>query len=92
VEPNLRYTEHAISRMQQRGATHAEVLRTIPHGERTLAREGRLAFQKSFPFAACWKGRHYETKQVRVAGPGIFEPLRVLVSGRISDPKEGDLP
>ncbi len=52
--------------MQERGATEAEVIATVEHGERLPAKYGRCGFRRNFPFGANWRGRRYETKQVEV--------------------------
>jgi hypothetical protein len=50
--------------MADRGASADEVAEAIRLGEHVPAKMGRTAVRKNFPFAAEWKGRFYESKQV----------------------------
>jgi hypothetical protein len=49
-----------------RGASRAEVEKTIHEGEKSPARKGRIAFAKNFPYEAKWKRKFYSTKQIKV--------------------------
>ena len=60
----IRLHPHARARLQERGATEAEVLATVQEGERFPARWGRVGFRRNFAYNELWRGRHYETKQV----------------------------
>ena len=51
-------------RMEERGASEAEVEATVQTGERIPARFGRTGFRRNFPFDGEWRGRSYATKQV----------------------------
>jgi len=65
VRRSIRFSEHALTRIEQRGATQEEVVAAIEHGQLAVSREGRVAFQRNFPYHAWWKGKFYETKQVK---------------------------
>jgi hypothetical protein len=60
----ISFSEHALSRLPQRGVTRREVEITINTGERLSAKRGRIAFRKNFSFASKWKNRYHEIKQV----------------------------
>ena len=62
----IEFSEHALGRLPERGVTRDEVETTINAGERLSAKSHRLAFRKNFPFAAKWKNRYYEIKQILV--------------------------
>ena len=55
---------HARLRLAERGATEAEVIETVRHGDRFAAKFGRTGFRRSFPFGGTWRGRRYATKHV----------------------------
>ncbi|MCX5683545.1 MAG: hypothetical protein NT049_07665 [Planctomycetota bacterium] len=50
--------------MAERGATEAEVVATVEHGERFPAKFGRTGFRRNFAFDGKWRGRAFATKQV----------------------------
>jgi len=58
------FSPHALDNVSDRGATLQEVEDAICHGERVPAKLGRVAFRRSYPFRAKWKGKFYHTKQV----------------------------
>ena len=60
----VRLHPHARERLAERGATEAEVIATVEHGERFPVKFGRLGFRRNWPFAGTWRGRKYATKQV----------------------------
>ena len=60
----VRLHPHAQDRLQERGATGAEVIATIEGGERFAAKHGRTGFRCNFPFDQEWNKRRYSTKQV----------------------------
>jgi len=62
--PNVVFSQHALDQLKDRGTSEDEVKKAILEGEKTPAREGRLAFRKNFPFNTKWKGRYYGIKQV----------------------------
>lgn len=62
----VRIHHHARERMEERGATEEEVIKTVRKGERFPAKFGRIGFRRNFPFDTLWRGKHYDTKQVEV--------------------------
>ena len=60
----MRLHPHAIARMQERGATEAEVEATIRDRERFAAKFGRQGFRRNLNFDENWRGQHYATKQI----------------------------
>lgn len=64
MEKVIIFSTHALGRLPERGVTKEEVETTIRTGERIEVKSGRVAFGKNMPFAATWKNRYYETKQV----------------------------
>ncbi len=59
---------HARERMEERGATEAEVRGAVEQGERFPAKFGRTGFRRNFAFDSEWRGKHYRTKQVEAYG------------------------
>jgi hypothetical protein len=55
---------HALDRLAERGATEAEVVRTVEEGERFTAKYGRQGFRRNFPFEGEWNGKPYANKQI----------------------------
>lgn len=55
---------HAKARMQERGATEEEVIRTVETGENFPAKFGRTGFRRNFAFNNLWRGKKYNTKQL----------------------------
>ena len=55
---------HARERMEERGATEAEVRATVERGESFPAKFGRTGFRRNFRFDQTRHGRHYATKQI----------------------------
>jgi len=64
VKP-VTFSRHALDQLTDRGATQAEVEEAIKSGERTDAQRERTAFRKNFPHGGVWKGKWYNTKQVK---------------------------
>lgn len=60
----VRLHPHARERLEERGATEEEVIRTVTEGEAFPAKFGRAGFRRNFVFGGVWRGRRYETKQV----------------------------
>lgn len=53
----------AKERMQERGVTEEEVIKTVEMGERFSTKFGRTGFKQNFSFGGMWKGRkNYESK------------------------------
>jgi len=61
---DIRLHSHAKDRLAERGATEAEVVATVEHGECFPAKFGRTGFRRNFAFHGVWRGRSYTTKQV----------------------------
>ncbi|MEK6591157.1 MAG: DUF4258 domain-containing protein [Nitrospinota bacterium] len=57
---------HAKERLQERGATEKEVIKTVEEGEQFPAKFGRIGFRRNFAFESMWRGKEYQTKQVEV--------------------------
>jgi hypothetical protein len=60
----VQFHPHARERLAERGASAAEVVATVEHGERFPAKFGRMGFRRNFAFDGLWRGRRYATKQV----------------------------
>ena len=60
----VRLHPHAQDRLQERGATEAEVIATIERGEHIAAKHGRKGFRCNFPFHDEWNDKRYSTKQI----------------------------
>jgi hypothetical protein len=61
---SVRLHPHAQERLRERGASEAEIIATVQHGERFPAKFGRTGFRRNFPFDGEWQGRRYVTKQI----------------------------
>jgi hypothetical protein len=59
---------HARERMEERGATDEEVIKTVEEGEEFPAKFGRVGLRRNFTFENAWRGRNYKTKQLEVYG------------------------
>jgi len=55
---------HARARLEERGATEAEVISAVEHGEQFAAKLGRTGFRRDFVHSSLWRGKAYSTKQV----------------------------
>ena len=55
---------HARARLGERGATEAEVISSVEHGEQFAAKFGRTGFRRDFAHPGPWRGRTYSTKRV----------------------------
>jgi Domain of unknown function (DUF4258) len=62
----VRIHPHARQRMAERGATEAEIIATVEHGEKYSSKFGRTGFRRNFAFEEQWHGRFYRTKQLEV--------------------------
>jgi hypothetical protein len=60
----VRFHSHAKERMEERGATEAEVIATVREGEQFPAKCGRFGFRRNFAFDSEWRGHRYGTKQI----------------------------
>ena len=54
---------HAKERMQERGATEKEVIKTVEQGEKFPAKFGRTGFRHNFLFEGRWRGKKYNTNR-----------------------------
>ena len=55
---------HALQRMEERGTTSEEVLRTIKAGRISPARFGRQRYGRTFSYGDLWRAQFYEHKHV----------------------------
>ncbi|MBI4823475.1 MAG: DUF4258 domain-containing protein [Nitrospirae bacterium] len=60
----IKFSQHALDNMADRGASKEEVELAIKGGECFPAKKGRLSFRKNFSYNAIWKGKYYQVKQV----------------------------
>lgn len=63
---DIKIHPHARERMQERGTTKKEVIKTVEEGEQFPAKFGRIGFRRNFYFDDIWRGKKYQTKQVEV--------------------------
>ncbi len=68
---------HASERLSERGATQAELVDTVLHGERFSAKFGRMGFRKVFAYGAIWRDQTYGHKEVEAIA--VETPSGVLV-------------
>ena len=61
---DVRLHPHAKARLDERGATEAEVIATVREGETFPAKFGRTGFRRNFVFDGQWRGKYYATKQI----------------------------
>jgi len=62
----IQYTQHAINRMAERGATASEIDDVINFGERFVAKYNRIGFRMNFEYNSIWNRKHYSSKQIEV--------------------------
>jgi hypothetical protein len=67
----------ASERLSERGATQAEVIDTVLHGEHFPAKFNRMGFRKVFVYDGTWRDRKYSHKEVEAIAVEI--PTGVLV-------------
>lgn len=60
----IKFSQHALDNMTDRGASREEVETAIRTGECIPAKKGRLSFRKNFSYNGMWKGKFYNIKQV----------------------------
>ena len=60
----IRLSKHAVEQAVERGATEAEIRKTIEQGVREPAKHGRFLYRHNFQFRDVWNGQHYAIKQV----------------------------
>jgi hypothetical protein len=76
----VRLHPHALERIDERGATAAEVEATVQAGETFPAKHGRTGFRRNFAYGALWRGRWYAQKQIEAFA--VEEPDGWLVITR----------
>jgi hypothetical protein len=64
VEKTIKFSQHALDNMADRGASREEVELAIRTGECFPAKKGRLSFRKNLSYNTIWKGKFYQVKQV----------------------------
>ena len=62
----LIFTNHALERAEERGATIEEILEVLNTAESSLAKKGKYQKEKIFKFGKEWMGKIYEEKKIRV--------------------------
>lgn len=60
----IRFHNHALQRMSERGATKEEVVATIQKGEQFPAKFDRMGFRRNFAVDTQWRGTQYKNKQI----------------------------
>lgn len=82
LEKPIKFSQHALDNMADRGASKEEVELSIRTGECLPAKKGRLSFRKNFSYNDTWKGKFYQAKQVMpivVEEPDRFVVVTVFV-------------
>lgn len=64
LEKHIKFSQHALDNMADRGASEEEVELTIRTGECLPATKDRISFRKNFSYNALWKGKFYQAKQI----------------------------
>lgn len=75
---HLELHPHASERLSERGATQAEVIETVLHGERFPAKFNRIGFRKVFAYGGIWRDRTYGHKEVEAIAVEVPTGLLVL--------------
>lgn len=60
----VEFSNHALERMAERGATKTEVERAIRAGNCRVTRSRRFECRLNFQYGKAWQGRTYAIKQV----------------------------
>ena len=82
IEKPIKFSQHALENLFDRGASEEEAEQAIRTGERLPAQKGRIAFRKNFSHNTMWKGKFYQAKQVMpivVEEPDRFVVVTVYV-------------
>jgi hypothetical protein len=74
----MKFHDHALARMRERGASEQEVEMTVQEGERFAAKFDRAGFRRNFRFDGLWRGRSYSMKQI--------EAFAIWVVGQFENP------
>ncbi|MGH7571523.1 MAG: DUF4258 domain-containing protein [Gemmatimonadota bacterium] len=72
----IAFTDHALDRMRERGASQDDVCRAIREGTPEKAREGRVLYRIELDFLAEWAGKFYTKRQV---APVVVEEGEAMV-------------
>ncbi|MEM8552692.1 MAG: hypothetical protein AAGF45_09950 [Pseudomonadota bacterium] len=70
--------EHAIARLERRGATPEEATITVRQGARSPARHGRTAFTYEFIGSVEWLGTRYRGKRIICYAAPIEDGWRII--------------
>lgn len=73
----IRLSLHAREELLERGGKEEEVLEAIRSADWQPARMGRFECRKNFEFNSTWRGKFYESKQVRPIF--VDEPSEIVV-------------
>ena len=72
----IEFSNHALERMEDRGASEAEVRVAIREGRAEAGRGGRTHYSQVFAFEGAWEGRRYKQREIRAV---VAEESRALV-------------
>ena len=53
----IRFHPHAKERMEERGATREEIIKTVESGEEFTAKFSRIGFRRNFPYRSMWRSK-----------------------------------
>ena len=76
--PRIELHPHARERLEERGATEAEVFETVVSGRQFSAKFGRMGFRKTFVYGKIWRNRLYASKDVEAIAVQTFSGLLIL--------------
>ena len=76
----IRIHSHARLRMQERGATAAEVRQTVLRGSVSPAKFGRTRFRLTFRFDDLWNGKHYARKRIDAFATSALSHLQIRIA------------
>jgi len=71
------FTQHAIQRMRERGASEGAVREAIRNGDKELVKKGRILYRFNMEFNKHWDGRFFRVQQV--APVVVEEKDRIIV-------------
>ena len=60
----IKFSNHALRQIQERGAVRSEVVKAISNGEKVPAKKGRFCYRYNFQYSGSWMGKRYRIKQV----------------------------
>ena len=72
----IRFSQHALEQMNERGASETDVIKAIRTGEPELAKKGRRIYRLNLSYNALWSGKEYAIKQV---APVVAEDRDALI-------------